>query len=211
MKRRPLTRREMLENCIVRGTLVAAVPMSANHLLGFWQQAEHNARKPTPSEALGPFFKKGAPNTKALRHPGDPGFPLSVAGKVYNTRGNVVPGAVIDIWQADFDGHYDVTNYRYRTRLTVEQGAEYAIETVMPGHYNDRPAQHIHYLISAPGHKTLVTQIYFATDPFFDGDPDKNFRKRNIVENRELVRTVSLYESGTPHAAVSFDIVLETA
>jgi hypothetical protein len=25
----------------------------------------------------------------------------------------------------------------------------YAVDTVMPGHYADRPAQHIHYLISA--------------------------------------------------------------
>jgi protocatechuate 3,4-dioxygenase beta subunit len=211
MKNRTLSRREMLENCIVRGTLISAVPMSASNLLGFWQQGEHDAHKPTPSDVLGPFYKKGAPNTKVLRQPGDPGFPLRVAGKVYNTRGQVVPGAVIDIWQADYEGHYDVTTYRYRTKLTVEASGEYAVETVMPGHYDDRPAQHIHYLISAPGYKALVTQVYFATDPFFEGDPDKNYRKRNMVENRELVRAVSLYEKGTPHAAVAFDIVLETA
>jgi protocatechuate 3,4-dioxygenase beta subunit len=211
MKRHPLTRRDMLENCIVRGTLVAAVPMSGSNLLGFWQQAEHNAHKPTPSDVLGPFFKKGAPNVKALRQPGDPGFPLRVAGKVYNTRGDLVPGAAIDIWQADHDGHYDVTNYRYRTKLLVEGSGEYAVDTVMPGHYDDRPAQHIHYLISAPGHKTLVTQVYFATDPFFEGDPDKNYQKRNIVHTRELVRPVSLYEKGAAHASVAFDIVLERA
>jgi protocatechuate 3,4-dioxygenase beta subunit len=85
------------------------------------------------------------------------------------------------------------------------------VETIMPGHYDDRPAQHIHYLISAPGHKTLVTQVYFATDPFFEGDPDKNYKKRGIAENRELVRPVTLYETGTPRAAVNFDIVLEKA
>ena len=211
MKHRQLSRRGMLENCIVRGTLVAATPISANQLLGFWQQGEQNAHKPTPSEVLGPFFKKGAPNTKVLRHPGDPGFPLRVAGKVFNTRGDSVPGAIVEIWQADHDGHYDVTNYRYRTRLLIESGGDYAVETVMPGHYDDRPAQHIHYLISAPGHKSLVTQVYFATDPFFEGDADKNYRKRNMVDNRELIRPVSLYEQGTPHAEVSFDIVLERA
>ena len=81
----------------------------------------------------------------------------------------------------------------------------------MPGHYEDRPAQHIHYMITAPGHKALVTQIYFATDPFFEGDVDKNYRKRNIAENRDLVRPVKLYEQGSPHAEVSFDIVLERA
>jgi protocatechuate 3,4-dioxygenase beta subunit len=82
----------------------------------------------------------------------------------------------------------------------------------MPGHYNDRPAQHIHYLITAPGHRPLVTQIYFATDPWFEGDPDKNYNKRSLVTNRELVRPVTLYEApGTPRVAVSFDICLEKA
>ena len=95
--------------------------------------------------------------------------------------------------------------------MVTTSDADYGLETVMPGHYSDRPAQHIHYMITAAGHKTLVTQIYFATDPFFEGDVDKNYRKRNIAENRELVRPVSLYEQGAPHAAVSFDIVLERA
>ena len=80
-----------------------------------------------------------------------------------------------------------------------------------PGHYDDRPAQHIHYLISAPGHKTLITQAYFATDPFFEGDADKNFKKRGIVSNRELIRPVTLIEApGQPRASIQFDICLET-
>jgi len=205
------TRREMLENSIVRGGLVAAVPMSAGKLLAFWEEGERNAHKPTPSEVLGPFFKKGAPNTSVLRQPGDPGFPLRVAGKVYNTRGERVDGADIDLWHANDQGRYDVVGYRYRAKLAVPASGEYAVETIMPGHYDDRPAQHIHYLITAPGHKTLVTQIYFATDPFFEGDVDKNYRKRNIAENRDLVRPVMLHEQGSPRASVSFDIVLEKA
>ena len=66
-------------------------------------------------------------------------------------------------------------------------------------------------LITAPGHKTLITQAYFATDPFFEGNPDKNFKKRNIVSNRDLIRPVSLFEApGTPRASIEFDICLET-
>jgi protocatechuate 3,4-dioxygenase beta subunit len=204
------TRREMIERCILRGGILAAVPMAETRLLALMQEGERNARKPTPSEVLGPFFKKGAPNTSVLRQPGDPGFALRVTGKVMNTRGEHVESAKIDMWQTNHAGRYDVVGYRYRAKLAVPAGGEYAVETVMPGHYDDRPAQHIHYLISAPGHKTLVTQIYFACDPFFEGDPDKNYRKGNIAENRELVRPVTLYEEG-PRAAVSFDIVLERA
>jgi protocatechuate 3,4-dioxygenase beta subunit len=208
--RTKLTRREIFESCIVRGLLVASVPMSATNLLAQWQKGQSQAAKPTPTEVLGPFYKKGAPNASTLRAPGDPGFPLRVSGKVVDTRGELVPGARVDIWQADHAGHYDVQGYRYRTKLLVEASAEYAIETVMPGHYSDRPAQHIHYMISAPGHRTLITQVYFATDPFFEGDPDKNYNKRSICENRDLVRPVMLFEEpGAHHASVNFDICLE--
>lgn len=206
------TRREMLEKCILRGGLLAgAASMSDSQLLAFWQAGEQAARKPTPSEVLGPFFKKGAPNEAVLHKPGTPGFPLKVLGKVYNSSGEKVEGARIDLWHADHAGRYDVVGYKYRTKLVVLASAEYAIDTIMPGHYDDRPAQHIHYMITAPGHKTLVTQTYFMTDPFFEGDVDKNYRKRGVAENRDLVLPVTLYETGTPRAAITFDIVLERA
>ena len=207
-----LSRREIFERCIVKGFLVAGVPMSASNLLAFWQKAEQQALKPTPEEVLGPFFKKHAPNATNLRAAGDPGIPLRVTGNIVNTRGESVHGATIDIWQADHHGRYDVQGYRYRTKLNLESAVRYEVETVMPGHYSDRPAQHIHYLIAAPGHKTLITQLYFATDPYFEGDPDRNYAKGSIVGNRELVRPVMLFEQpAMPRAAVNFDLCLERA
>ena len=211
MKTSKPTRRQLIENCISKGLLVAgASTMSQTQLLAFWEQGEAQANKPTSTEVLGPFFRKGAPNNTTMRVSDEPGFPLRVTGKVSNTRGQKVQGVRIDMWQADHVGLYDVQGYRYRTKLEVEAASEYTVETILPGHYDDRPAQHIHYMISAPGHKTLITQAYFATDPFFDGDPDKNFKKRNIVTNRELVRPVALYEGpGQSRATIQFDICLE--
>jgi len=207
-----LTRRAALERAIVKGGLVAGTAMSAGRLFALWQKGEAAGVKATPRDVLGPFYKKEAPDVKQLHKPGDPGFPLKVSGRVVNTRGEIVRGARVDIWHADHAGLYDIQGYRYRSKLTPGVEGLYEVDTIMPGHYSDRPAQHIHYLISAPGHKTLVTQVYFATDPFFDGDPDKNYTKRGIVKERELVRPVRLYEApGTPRAAVSFDIVLERA
>lgn len=199
----------MIEQSIVRGSLIAAGSLSAPALLAAWQQGEQNAHKPTPSEVLGPFYRKGAPNTAVLHRPGDPGFPLQVTGKLLNTRGEKVPNATIEVWHSDHAGLYDVLGYRYRAKLLIEEASEYTLKTILPGHYPDRPAQHIHYLISAPGHKTLITQAYFATDPFFEGDVDRNYAKRNIVSHRDLVRPVRLYEQGTPRAEITFDIVLE--
>ena len=207
-----IPRREILQTCIGRGLLVAAAPMSANSLLALWQQGEVKAMKPTATEVLGPFYRKGAPSQTALRVAGEPGFPLRVTGKVVNTRGEKIPGARVDIWHADHKGFYDLDGFRYRSKLIIESQADYAIDTIMPGHYDDRPAQHIHYMVTAPGHRTLITQAYFATDPFFEGDPDKNFKKRGMASSRDLVRTVTLYEQpGEAHAAITFDIILEKA
>lgn len=206
------TRREIFENCIGRGLLLSALPLSQTQLLSAWEEGEKKAAQPTPRDVLGPFFKKGAPNLKTLHAPGTPGFPLRVAGKVTNTRGEKVPGAKIEIWQADHAGLYDLEGFRYRAALITGESSDYAVDTILPGHYDDRPAQHIHYLITAPGHKTLVTQAYFATDPFFEGNPDKNYGKRSIVSHRDLVRTVTLIEApGTPRASIGFDICLEKA
>ena len=212
MKLHKPTRREIVERCIAGGFLVAAIPLASSNLLAMWEQSEAAALQPTPTEVLGPFFRKGAPHATILRAKGDPGFPLRVEGKVVNSRGEKVPEAKIEIWQADHHGRYDVQGYKYRTQLITGPEARYAVETVMPGHYSDRPAQHVHYMITAPGHKTLITQLYFATDPFFEGNPDKHFQKQKIVDNRELIRPVLLFERpGAAHAQVNFDICMEKA
>ncbi|MBK5290157.1 MAG: hypothetical protein JJE04_00495 [Acidobacteriia bacterium] len=204
-------RRQMLELCISRGLLIAGgASVTQPQLLAFWQRAEAQSYQPTNAEVLGPFFRKGAPETKVLRAPGDPGVPLKVSGRVMNTKGQLVEGAKVDLWHADHNGLYDTRGYKYRTKLSPNEKGEYGVETVMPGHYSDRPAQHIHYLIAAPGHKTLITQVYFATDPFFEGNPGKNWNKRGIAGNKELILPVKLFEAG-PHTEVTFDIILEKA
>jgi protocatechuate 3,4-dioxygenase beta subunit len=70
--------------------------------------------------------------------------------------------------------------------------------------------QHVHYLVSAPGHLPLVTQLYFATDPVFDGDPGRNFARDPLITSRELVRPVLLAgDPGDVRAVVTFELVLD--
>lgn len=212
MKSIRLTRRELAAECISKGLLIAGTPMAASTLAAYWEEGHKQALKPTPHEVLGPFFRKGAPDTPNLRVAGESGFPLRISGKVLNTAGDKVAGATVELWHADQEGRYDVQGYRYRAKLAVKDAGEYGVDTFMPGHYNDRPAQHVHYLITAPGHKPLITQLYFATDPFFEGDLDKHWNKRGIVSNRGLIRPVALYEGpSAPRATTVFDIVMEKA
>ena len=205
-----LSRREILQKCLALGSLtLMASHRSAAMLLAF---AEKEVRKPTPPNELGPFYKKRAPATALLRAAGDPGMPLSVSGQVFDTRGEKLPNVVVEVWQTDHLGHYDLDGYRYRAKVPADSLGNYKFESVMPGHYPGRVCQHVHYLVTAPGHKPLVTQLYFATDPVFEGDPDKNFNRDPLIHSRELVRPVML--AGDPkdiHAVVNFELCLERA
>jgi hypothetical protein len=63
--------------------------------------------------------------------------------------------------------------------------------------------------VTAPGHVPLVTQMYFATDPVFEGDPDKNYTRDPYLRFPALIRPVTL--SGDPNeiqANVKFELVL---
>jgi protocatechuate 3,4-dioxygenase beta subunit len=133
-----------------------------------------------------------------------------VGGAIFDTRGEARPDATVEVWQADHLGHYDIEGYRYRAMLAADAKGGYQFTSVMPGHYPDRVAQHVHYMVKAPGCKPLVTQLYFATDPAFEGDPDRKFANDPLVHSRELVRPVLLTgDPKDPMARVTFELCLE--
>ena len=83
-----------------------------------------------------------------------------------------LPGALVDVWQADEAGAYADDRYRAKQRAGADGGYEF--QTTKPGNYLNgsqyRPA-HIHLKASAPGHRSLTTQLYFPDDPYNDIDP----------------------------------------
>jgi protocatechuate 3,4-dioxygenase beta subunit len=207
-----LDRRDLLAKCVAMGVVTLASKFNPATAAKAWAQSEKKTLSATPRAEFGPFYKRGAPNTAVLRAPNDPGLPLAIAGAVYNTRGDLLPGAKIEVWQTNHSGHYDLTGFRYRAALIADPAARYEFSSVMPGHYPARVCQHVHFAVTAEGHKPLVTQMYFATDPVFQGDPDKNYTKDPLCTSRELVRPVML--KGDPQALIastSFEIVLERA
>ncbi len=199
----------MLHRCAAAGFLVAGPAFGASFVDTF-ASAERGARMPTPPNALGPFYRRGAPPAGVLRGERDPGLALTVDGSVVDTRGDARPDAMVEVWQADHFGHYDIEGYRYRATLSPDAKGAYQFASVMPGHYPDRVAQHVHYMVKAPGCKPLVTQLYFATDPAFEGDPDHKFGNDPLVQSRELVRPVLLTgDPADPMARVTFELCLE--
>ncbi len=202
------TRRELLEKCVALGAVTLATTASLSTIAHAWDDAA-NRRTPTPYCDLGPFYKRDAPHATMLRTPADAGMPLSLYGNVYSSNGEMLPNAKLEIWQTDHFGHYDNAGYRFRTIIGSDAKAHYAIESVLPGHYPSRVCQHVHYLVTAPGHKPVITQMYFGSDPVFEGDPDKNFHRDPLITSRELVRPVMVKEEQKQMiAAVNFDLVL---
>ncbi len=142
----------------------------------------------TESALLGPFWRLGAPDLPlgaSIVHRPTPGIPVLVQGRVTSREGGPVADALMDVWQSDPAGFYDnqdptLDGLNLRGRFRTDADGRYRFTTVKPAGYPVplhgpvgavlnaqgrspyRPA-HIHFMVSAPGRKTLVTQV-FADD-----------------------------------------------
>jgi protocatechuate 3,4-dioxygenase beta subunit len=170
-----LSRRRMLEMSLGLGgsALLGTSPLMAATL------------RRTPTQVLGPYY----PMVKPLDQDADltmtagksqraAGQILHVMGCVTNAAGQPVPGARVEIWQANMYGRYthlsdtktDLPldpNFDGFAVLTTDAEGRYRFKTIKPGGYNEggstRPP-HIHFEVSGKFNR-LVTQMYFAGDP----------------------------------------------
>ena len=185
---------------------------------------------PTLSELTGPKpITPAAPFeadlTRNARLDGEPlGERIVVSGRVLDDHGTPIPGALIEIWQANAAGRYAHTtdqhnapldpNFLGAGRCTADDEGRYAFTTIKPGaypwgnHYNGWRPAHIHLSIfGACFASRLVTQFYFPGDPLLDLDPIFNATPR-AVRNR-LIARFSL-DTTVPSQALGyeFDLVL---
>ena len=157
-----------------------------------------NNRKPsgaTESSVLGPFYREGAPdyeNGADLAEGETGGERVLVSGKVIDLDGAPIAGAVLDILQTAPDAIYAAqdtsgTSFNLCGRLTTGDDGRYWFRTRKPvsytvpgdgpvgamlkaaGRHNWRPA-HIHFMLSADGYETLVTQLFTDDDPYLGTD-----------------------------------------
>ena len=143
----------------------------------------------TAENIEGPFYKRGAPSRSVLVAPEDDGERLVIGGTVSSTHCERLSKAVIDVWQANAKGDYDLDGFRFRGRMTSDAKGRWQVSTIVPGRYLNgrryRPA-HVHVKVSAPGFETLTTQLYFEGDPYNEGDPfiDPSLIMTTSVENK---------------------------
>ena len=141
---------------------------------------------PTPSQPKGPFYPVVFPEdtdadltTMDQKHYAK-GIEVYIQGKVMTLEGTVIPGAKVEIWQACQSGKYNHPKdsnsatpdpaFQYYGVSKSSDDGYYLFKTIVPGPYPAsnqwwRPP-HIHFMVTAPHFKTLVTQLYFDGDSF---------------------------------------------
>lgn len=121
------------------------------------------AGKLTPNDGEGPFYTPGSPLRGDIRdaHPKVAAFILS--GRVLDTSGRPIPGAVLDFWQTGDRGRYDNQGYGYRGHQYTDEQGRYRLVTVRPSQYTAMSifrTPHIHAKVQGSKTPLLTTQLY---------------------------------------------------
>ncbi len=197
------------------------------------------AAQATEATVFGPFFNEDAPEIPLGGDiaGGAAGQPCWVEGTVIDTEGRPVPGARIEVWEADEDGFYDVqygdNRIAGRAHVFADEDGKYAFWGLTPTPYpipHDGPvgkmlesvgrspvrASHLHFMVTAPGLRTLVTHI------FVDGDPQIEIGDSVFGVKDSLIKRFETQPAATPTpdgrdlsgrvwARSRFDVVLAPA
>ena len=190
----------------------------------------------TESTVLGPFHVGGSPTRELgadIALTGD--APRCVVrGTVRSVDGRPLPGAVLDVWQADDAGFYDtqqpdrVPEGNLRGLFSANTAGEFWFRTIVPSCYPipddgpvgrllrathrhpNRPA-HIHFIGGAEGFTPVVTHLFVEGSPYLDDDAVFGVKKSLIREVQRVddpARARS-YGVANPFGLIEFDVVLD--
>lgn len=147
---------------------------------------------------LGPFWRANAPVLEpgaciACADTSAQGTALAVTGRVRDADGRPIAGATVDVWQASPVGLYEnqdpqQPDMNLRGRFVTDADGRYSLRTVLPAGYpvpTDGPCgellraqcrhpyrpAHLHFMVSQPGYRVLVTQVFPSNDPYLETDP----------------------------------------
>lgn len=148
----------------------------------------------TNSSVLGPFHISNPPamDMGADLRGDTEGELILVDGKVMDLEGKPIAGATLDIWQTAPNGLYssqdpEQDTYSFHALFTTGADGHYSFTTVRPVSYTvptDGPVgellnatgrhpwrpSHLHYIVKAPGFRSLVTEVFPDDDPYLDQD-----------------------------------------
>lgn len=148
----------------------------------------------TEPTVFGPFFLEDAPEYQLGDDVanGATGEPCLVSGTIKSLDGKPIPNALINVWQADADGNYDVqyshlAHPQARGILHADEQGHFHFKTILAEAYpipsdgpvgamlkatNNHPWRpaHLHFMIDAPGYERLITHVFRDHDQYLDSD-----------------------------------------
>ena len=172
-------------------------------------------RNATEATVFGPFFVEGSPEI-ALGEDmafGAAGEPCYVTGSIRGVTGEPVSDALVEVWEADEDGFYDVQyddgHTAARAHFRTDERGEFRFWGLFPTPYpipHDGPvgamltatdrspyrASHLHFMVTAPGYRTLVTHI------FVRGDAQLEIGDSVFGVKESLIKDFVHHPAGTP-------------
>ncbi|MBB1490945.1 MULTISPECIES: catechol 1,2-dioxygenase [unclassified Paracoccus (in: a-proteobacteria)] len=200
--------------------------------------AELGIDNPTPRTIEGPLYVAGAPVEQGFARLDDGtdtnGHTLIMHGTVHGADGQPMPGATVEVWHCDtrgFYSHFDPTGkqapFNMRRTIIADENGRYRFQSILPsgygvppgspteallsalGRHGQRPA-HIHFFISAEGHRKLTTQINIEGDPLVNDDFAYATREGLVPPVIERTDPESIQANGLegPFAEIVFDIHL---
>ena len=195
------------------------------------------ATEATEATVEGPFYWAGAPECKLGADIGEgvPGEPTLYMGRVTDTDGKPLAGALLDVWSGDGDGKYDVQladppTMKARGRFRTDAEGRYWFWSIRPAYYpvpDDGPVGemmritnrsiyrpgHIHMQVSAPGHVSCTTHIFVAGSPYIDEDAVFGKRDSLVVDfdQHPPGKAVDGREMKVPYHSASYDFRLAPA
>jgi protocatechuate 3,4-dioxygenase beta subunit len=189
----------------------------------------------TESTVLGPFHVVESPPRElgsniALDGKGQP---CLVSGKVTGPDGEPLAGALVDVWQANDDGFYDVQQpgiqpeRNLRGLFTVDDEGRFWFRSVVPryypipadgpvgqllaatGRHPYRPA-HLHFIVAAPGYRPVTTHVFVADSPYLDSDAVFGVKDSLVKDVPEVDDPARAAEVGLPNPfrTLTFDLTL---
>lgn len=187
------------------------------------------------TSVLGPFYRAGAPwelSGASISRGTDDGDPARIHGRVLDTSGVPVDGAVLDVWGTNRNGLYENVDpsqpdYNLRGRFRSGADGRYDLWTAKPVSYpipsdgpvgelltvterhNMRPA-HFHVIASADGYRTIVTELFTDDDPYLGSDAVFGV-KPSLVVHYDWVDTPAAFKAAGrtgPYWDLEYDFVL---